>query len=269
MGPDDPFYQSVAAAPDDFALRLIYADYLDDHAHLPGAAARAGFIRLQCELDGLADSDPRRRVLEARASDLLWKNRSCWNGPLHRYLHRSGLRNLVASRRRLVRRWGYRRGFPETLFVQAAAFLEHADVLLRLGPIRELRLWSVRGLGPALAASPHLARLSVLGLRNCYPWNSHPTDDDLQALLRSPHLGPGLILDLSGNAPGLHGLQAAVEWRDAGRGTVLGLRAPLVPPRSGAARLTVVPPARPRAPAARPVRLHAERILDVLRRLFG
>src|SRR5207248_519378 len=158
-------------------------------------------------LDGLAAGCPRRGTLQARADDLLRRNRGCWNGPLHRYLHRSGLRNLVASRRRAVRRWGYRRGFPETLCVHGAAFLEHADALLRLGPIRELRLWGVRGLGPALAASPHLPRFAALDFTN-----DRLRDADLFPLLVSPLLRTGVLLRLRGNSLSPRGADTARDW---------------------------------------------------------
>jgi uncharacterized protein (TIGR02996 family) len=43
---DEAFLRAIGAAPEDDAPRLVYADWLDDR----GDAARAEFIRVQCEL---------------------------------------------------------------------------------------------------------------------------------------------------------------------------------------------------------------------------
>src|SRR5258708_552244 len=43
---DKGFLEAILENPDDEAVRLIYADWLDDH----GQAERAEFIRIQCQL---------------------------------------------------------------------------------------------------------------------------------------------------------------------------------------------------------------------------
>jgi uncharacterized protein (TIGR02996 family) len=48
---EDAFQASILESPDDDALRLIYADWLDEH----GQPKRAEFIRVQCQL---AQLDP-------------------------------------------------------------------------------------------------------------------------------------------------------------------------------------------------------------------
>ena len=59
--------QAIIDSPDDESLRLVYADYLEEN----GEAARADFIRTQCELARLPEDSERRASLEARERELL------------------------------------------------------------------------------------------------------------------------------------------------------------------------------------------------------
>ena len=52
----DALFQAVLASPHDDAVRLVYADWLDEQ----GDAPRAEFIRLQIELSQAPSDDPRR-----------------------------------------------------------------------------------------------------------------------------------------------------------------------------------------------------------------
>ncbi len=80
------------------------------------------------------------------------------------------------------------RGFVERVSVRARRFLEIAETLFRLAPIRSLVLVGVGAVVEELAASPHLARIRSLSLprhRN----DDDLTDDALRRLIASPHLG--------------------------------------------------------------------------------
>ena len=80
------------------------------------------------------------------------------------------------------------RGFVERVSVRARRFLEIADHLFRLAPIRSLVLVGVGAVVDELAASPHLARIRSLSL----PRHGHEddlTDSALRRLVDSPHLG--------------------------------------------------------------------------------
>ena len=57
---DAAFLDAILAHPDDDGPRLVYADWLDEQ----GQAARAEFIRVQCELARLGEADPRRLARE-------------------------------------------------------------------------------------------------------------------------------------------------------------------------------------------------------------
>src|SRR5262249_46624256 len=102
------FLEAIRESPGDDALRLVYADWLDDH----GDAARAEFIRVQCEL-ARPPGKERRAGLEDRESALLSANRGAWLAPLDRVLQYDHCT--------------FRRGFPEDLTVRPRVMVELAE----------------------------------------------------------------------------------------------------------------------------------------------
>jgi uncharacterized protein (TIGR02996 family) len=55
---ESAFIEALRETPDDFSLRLVYADWLDE-----AGDSRGELIRLQCELDGTPLGNPQRNVL--------------------------------------------------------------------------------------------------------------------------------------------------------------------------------------------------------------
>jgi uncharacterized protein (TIGR02996 family) len=92
------FLDDIRDRPDDDAVRLIYADWLEERAG-PADAARAELIRVQVELALGPRDEAHLRRLEARGRELLTRHAPAWMGPLGR----PGLD------------WWFRRGFPEAL----------------------------------------------------------------------------------------------------------------------------------------------------------
>jgi hypothetical protein len=94
----------------------------------------------------------------------------------------------------------FHRGFVEHVAMRAGRFLEVADELFALAPIRHLTLTYAKGpdhtdagLFAALAGSPHLARIRSLQLPGHVLGHPHAelnrlTDEDLGTLVASPHL---------------------------------------------------------------------------------
>ncbi|MEO7734516.1 MAG: hypothetical protein ABIY55_26405 [Kofleriaceae bacterium] len=80
------------------------------------------------------------------------------------------------------------RGCVERVGVRARRFLEIADELFRLAPIRYLVLIGVPEVVDQLAASPHLARIRSFSLPR-YTVADDLTDETLATLLASPHVG--------------------------------------------------------------------------------
>jgi hypothetical protein len=92
----------------------------------------------------------------------------------------------------------------EDIAAPAAALVQHADLLFRLGPLRHAKLyWGVRTVIRDLAVLPHLNRLKSLDLSD-----NSLTFNDVRVLAASPHLGSLSRIDLSGNPIGLEGFQA-------------------------------------------------------------
>jgi uncharacterized protein (TIGR02996 family) len=196
MNDEAALFNAILAEPDNEALRLVYADLMEERGE-----PRAEFIRVQCSL---ARKAPGRRgvpALQQRERELLARHRRYWNGPLHRLLSTTPLRGQVRSRRALIRGWVYRRGFVEGLLCDAATFLEHTDLLFQLGPIQHLRLWGAAPHLDALAECPHLARLVTLCLRDNQLRATHA-----RALAASPYLDRLEVLDVTCNGLGQNGV---------------------------------------------------------------
>jgi uncharacterized protein (TIGR02996 family) len=71
---EDSLLRAVAAEPEDDAVRLVYADWLDEH----GQPERAEFIRVQVERARLAEDDDRQAELAAREKELGDARRFRW-----------------------------------------------------------------------------------------------------------------------------------------------------------------------------------------------
>jgi uncharacterized protein (TIGR02996 family) len=199
MGPDDPIFKAVLANPDDDDLRLAYSDHLEESGD-PHALTLAQHIRLTFKAERLRrqSQTAAARALDGQADELYRRHVRKWNGPLHRFLHRTPLRMQVDARRGLVRHWEYRLGFVETLAAETQAFLGHADILFRLGPLREVRLVRAYGRLAEVARSEALWRLRVLDVSA--DWHRLP---DLRPLLDACRAAAGPVLRLrAGELPG-------------------------------------------------------------------
>lgn len=143
MTDDAAFLPAIIDRPDDDLPRLVFADYLDEHAE----PARAEFIRVQCELAALPPTDPRFGPLTAREAELLAANRKRWELPN-------------------IGKQTFRRGFVEVVDTTADRFLAAARRFLALVPVRELRLRNADRRIPELAALPIFARVEAIDFAN-------------------------------------------------------------------------------------------------------
>jgi len=144
------FLNAILERPDDDLPRLVYADYLEE----TGDAERAEFIRVQLELANSEEDAPNRPWLETREEELL-KVHGEWRLPI-----------------RGIQR--FHRGFIESM-ATTADWLIGAGPVLRLAPVRELRVINADNAIAALAQVPGLERIETLDLRN----NSFGTQDRL------------------------------------------------------------------------------------------
>jgi uncharacterized protein (TIGR02996 family) len=195
--PGDALHQAVLEQPDDLALRLIYADWLEEQDD-----PRGEFIRVQCRLAELPDWAPRQALLE-RERQLLGGHQERWLGVLPG----------------LAEGWEFRRGFVEQVRLPAWALIERGAELFREVPVRGLTLLAYpepalldrlaecdalaritelswpEGAGTGfvdLIARRHLERLASLSLAY-----SRTGEDEVRPLLRSDGVPNLRVLDLS------------------------------------------------------------------------
>ncbi|MFO0929279.1 MAG: TIGR02996 domain-containing protein [Gemmataceae bacterium] len=175
--------------PFDDGLRLILADWLDDHG-TPAERARAEFIRCQVEYCRRPGSDPRHPESVRRAYRLQEQNDADWLGSLRNWCiawtHHRGLLSLTVRCPNLTTR-----SFAALAATEAWAWVEelvlHDTDPNTLGRLRD---------------SPLAATISALGFTPLEQAGRGP----LQVLARTPWLGNLVRLDLSNQSvtpPGL------------------------------------------------------------------
>jgi uncharacterized protein (TIGR02996 family) len=148
MVSESAFIDALRETPDDLALRLVYADWLDD-----AGDSRGELVRLQCELDRTPLGQPRRNVLCQAIRDLCRDCQSDWLAPLKR-------RVLGWQKAR------FQFGLVENVVMSPTAFLKHAEA----GLFEEMPYLvgvclegSEKPMDKALA-SPYIAQLQSLTL---------------------------------------------------------------------------------------------------------
>lgn len=147
---ESQFFEEIIANPHDDIPRLVYADWLEERGD-----PRGEFIRLQIELADASLDPDQRRELQIREADLLDEYQTEWTGP-------------IAD---LVTRNAFARGFVEFIVVEVNEFVERAEELFRLAPIRSVLLNCHRIAGyinqpepTGLLECEYLERLSGLAL---------------------------------------------------------------------------------------------------------
>lgn len=183
----------VAAIHDDPAAddpRLVYADWLEERGD-----PRSEFIRLQCELFGMTDEDPRHRDLTKRELKFLHEHKERWIGPI---IERTRSAHLY-------------RGFVDRIAVQASQFPKHAEQLFEWAPITRVKLIQLTGKSVgAVAKVPELANIEHLRIAG-----TKLDDNGWRTFLGSPHL-VGLRELEAPNALDILGTTALRECASAG-----------------------------------------------------
>jgi uncharacterized protein (TIGR02996 family) len=181
---DDAFFHALQEAPEDDALRLIYADFLEDRGD-DASAARAELIRVQVELAALPPLSRRAPELTARQGELL----AAWEHV------------CLGDWAEVLDGWAFRRGLVEAVRADASVFLEHAAEWFAEWPtLAVAKLTRAGGHLPELASSPWLAHLRGLDLSD-----NDIEPDGLAYLTASRFVCLLQALDLSGNPLGPRG----------------------------------------------------------------
>jgi uncharacterized protein (TIGR02996 family) len=171
MNDRERFLRAIEAEPDDDAVRLVFADWLDDN----GDPDRARFIRLQCEHARLyprsqlhpVESEARTR-LEKEIEELLKRHRAAWT---------AGLPAWAAKEQ-------FERGFLHVWFITGKQFIDAAGAIRAVAPLPSLHLRLLKGREEAVFASEHLG-----GLHDLWMDHAQVSDAGVAHLARSPHLG--------------------------------------------------------------------------------
>jgi uncharacterized protein (TIGR02996 family) len=188
----EAFLRAITAEPDEDAHRLVYADWLDEHAG-PEGQARAEFIRCQVGSARWPTDDPRTDSLLYRAKELLNQHRSEWLAEL------PTLKGVIWHR--------FWRGFVSGADVQEwRHYSRNAYALFDATPVQFLRVFDI-GTPTCLelASSPYLARLIELELVT-----SNIGDKGVTAVANSQWLGNLRSLVILGPL-------AVATWLPAGR----------------------------------------------------
>jgi hypothetical protein len=178
----------VIARPDDDAPRHAYAAAMLGQAH-PFARTIGAFTMAQLRVAEAFRRHPRADVTRLRS----WRGDGAFvsttefrAGDTLRPWFVDELAALTSSG--LVGWPQIYRGFVERVAMRAGRFLELAEELFRLAPIRHLVLICVPAVVDQLAASPHLARIRSLSLPR-HSGADELSDDTVARLVASPHLG--------------------------------------------------------------------------------
>jgi len=193
--PADGFLRDILDRPDDDAVRLIYADWLDDH----GDPDRAEFIRLQVERAARGEMTPTPREEALRK-----KHRATWEAEVPAW-----------ARRKVV----FERGFVARVQSTALDFLDKAAGLFKRSPIRGVEFRTYDKRAKELGKSEYLSRLNWLTLSG---WHGDCFDGPAaKAFFKSPHLGGVRFLDLGGCPIGPDGAKALAASSLAAVATLL------------------------------------------------
>ena len=166
MNDGDALLAAICADPADDLPRLAYADWLEEHDD----AARAEFVRVQCELARLphgpghilgAMRDPsvervgRLCQVVARADALRRREREllgAYYGPPGGVRHAGRLAFAGAAFRPVALRpeeqLTFRRGFVAAITCTLAVWLKHGPSLVKAAPLEEVRVSDRRPAGP-------------------------------------------------------------------------------------------------------------------------
>jgi uncharacterized protein (TIGR02996 family) len=187
----DALLAAILREPADHTSRLVYADWLDERGE-PGDAARAEFIRVQCEraripepeeITIFRDGGPVCKACQyvrggsglCRFHELFQRERELFNCLYADNLPGPFVPNLDGHTGRDGPHAQYRRGFVERVFNCAAAdWLTHGDAITAAHPIRRVALTTEPGLEEftIVVINPTHTYYRIAGKTVCVPLNS-------------------------------------------------------------------------------------------------
>jgi uncharacterized protein (TIGR02996 family) len=181
---EEEFLADLRDNPNDEATRLIYADWLDEHDQ----PAQAELIRVQLDCERLEPDGPAWGKAVWRALEILAERQEAWVGRL----------------RSIARGWLFVRGLIDEVEIDAAAFAEHAEEVLRVAPAAGFRVHVDGRPGVQTLVGcrrlRQVRRLALLG--------GHLGGTTARLLAESPNVTNLKVLSLRGLSLGQPGVQA-------------------------------------------------------------
>ncbi len=162
-------YQAILENPEDTSRRLIYADWLDENGNEPDRA-QAEYIRIEIELEEISVSDSRRESLLERRWELKTEYEETWFGELFE----------------IAEEVDYERGVPNSLTLSVRDFVENAERIFQLAPIRDGWFLEVEANAEALARCPFFSRFETLGFSH-FGEAEQLSSSVMKVLTSSPH----------------------------------------------------------------------------------
>jgi uncharacterized protein (TIGR02996 family) len=206
----EALWQAILENPEDRTVRLIYADWLEEHSDDPEDLARAELIRGQIAIESHPPRSRKLTSVRKRVREILKTYQKKWTAPLHGASEpefRGGFLEHVRMGATEFARKGAQilDAHPTVVSVAFPAASNELDALLAselLPRLRQIDLSNLCSCGHCgiqeelitLARSEQLAGIRHLGLSG-----NRMEERTLQALVESPHLGSLRSLDLSNN----------------------------------------------------------------------
>jgi uncharacterized protein (TIGR02996 family) len=228
MSDEAALLRAIIDNPADEAVRLVYADWLEDHERTP----QAEFIRTQVRRAALPPWHVEYDELRRRERQLIEQHGETWLEPVRPWLHHG------FTTRRDDHEFGvFRRGFVETVLADPTRFLADPDGLFAAAPVTGLVVWIKSAALESLLASEHLGRVERLRFfssvsRHCKPSERYVylQQGDFHRIATCPHLSRLRELDLSGQRVPAAEVAALVRSRWLGNLETLKLNGNCVDP---------------------------------------
>ncbi len=195
--------QAILERPGDDTPRLIYADWLEEQGD-----PRAEFVRIQCEIAGVAPEDDRLTPMIHRMNELESEFGREWR------IQDLGEKNAGINAR-------FVRGFVDEISVSALTLLDRADELFARSPVGVVKLREAKHAMAQLATCPALDRVRRLDFLG--RGRDVLGDEGVRHLATSPYFHGLRELILDSQDVGWSGIKRLAESRVLGQLEVLDL----------------------------------------------
>jgi uncharacterized protein (TIGR02996 family) len=207
-------WQAILEHPEDREVRLIYADWLEEHSDNPDDLARAALIRAQIEAENHPPRSRSGKPFRDAAVALVKEHADRWKRPL-----------MKAHR---FRRPQFIRGFIEHVVMNATDFAHRAEHLFEQVPtLQSVEFYQASNEIETVLRTPHLLRLRRADFSDLCQCGRCPIQNEIRALCQSPMVANLRYLGLRQNRIDLETLEVLASSTQFANLRELDLRASL------------------------------------------